>query len=145
MHLYARRTHKILFYPEDGCLLGCSAVYTGMSLSMFQRSVLPPSSGPWVTHTSLYDATAHKTAILIVIAVRSSSHIFTLSQKNVIYRILFKYYLHIFFLFIRRLCFGHYCEGKGKMSSVKSPQASSVSYFPSFSSFSLTRSLTIPS
>jgi hypothetical protein len=29
---------------EDGCLLGCSAVYSGRSLPMFQRSLLPPSS-----------------------------------------------------------------------------------------------------
>jgi hypothetical protein len=31
---------------EDGRLLGCSAVYTGVSLPTFQRSVLPPSSFP---------------------------------------------------------------------------------------------------
>jgi hypothetical protein len=30
---------------EDGCLLGCSSMYTGISLPTFQRSVLPPSSG----------------------------------------------------------------------------------------------------
>jgi hypothetical protein len=30
---------------EDGCLLGCSAVWTGVSLQAFQRSLLPPSSG----------------------------------------------------------------------------------------------------
>jgi hypothetical protein len=30
---------------EDGCLLGCSAVWTGITLPTFQRSVLPPSSG----------------------------------------------------------------------------------------------------
>jgi hypothetical protein len=29
---------------EDGCLLGCSAMKTGMSLPTFQRSVLLPSS-----------------------------------------------------------------------------------------------------
>jgi hypothetical protein len=28
---------------EDGCLLGCSAVWTGMSLPTFRRSVLSPS------------------------------------------------------------------------------------------------------
>jgi hypothetical protein len=36
---FSRRWH------EDGGLLGCSAVYTGMSVPTFQRSVLPPSSG----------------------------------------------------------------------------------------------------
>jgi hypothetical protein len=30
---------------DDGCLLGCSTVYTGISSPTFQRSVLPPSSG----------------------------------------------------------------------------------------------------
>jgi hypothetical protein len=30
---------------EDGCLLGCSAVYSGGSLATFQRYLLPPSSG----------------------------------------------------------------------------------------------------
>jgi hypothetical protein len=32
---------------EDGCLLGCSTMQTGMGLPTFQRSVLPPSSGVW--------------------------------------------------------------------------------------------------
>jgi hypothetical protein len=36
-------SNKMFF--EDGCLLRCSAVWTGMSLPTFQRSVLPPSSG----------------------------------------------------------------------------------------------------
>jgi hypothetical protein len=31
--------------PEDGCLLGCSAEYSGRSLPTFQMSLLPPSSG----------------------------------------------------------------------------------------------------
>jgi hypothetical protein len=30
---------------EDGCLLGCSAVKSGRSISTFQRSLLPLSSG----------------------------------------------------------------------------------------------------
>jgi hypothetical protein len=30
---------------EDGCLLGCSTVYTGISSPTFQRYVLPPPSG----------------------------------------------------------------------------------------------------
>jgi hypothetical protein len=30
---------------EDHCLLGCCAVYSGRSLSTFQRYLLPPSSG----------------------------------------------------------------------------------------------------
>jgi hypothetical protein len=30
---------------EDGCILGCSGMYTGISLPKFQKSVLPPSSG----------------------------------------------------------------------------------------------------
>jgi hypothetical protein len=34
---------------EDGRLLGCSAVKTGRRLLTFQRSVLAPSSGRWVT------------------------------------------------------------------------------------------------
>jgi hypothetical protein len=38
---------------EDGCLLGCIAVYTGISLPTFQRSVLPPSSGRWLVYTAL--------------------------------------------------------------------------------------------
>jgi hypothetical protein len=37
---------------EDGRLLGCSAVQTGVSLSMFRRSLLPPSSGWWVLGSS---------------------------------------------------------------------------------------------
>jgi hypothetical protein len=32
---------------EDGCLLGCCAVYSGRSLPTFQRCLLPPSSGRW--------------------------------------------------------------------------------------------------
>jgi hypothetical protein len=32
---------------EDGCLLGCSAVWTGIKLPVFQRFLLPPSSGRW--------------------------------------------------------------------------------------------------
>jgi hypothetical protein len=37
---------------EDGCVLGCSAVKSGRSLPTFQRSLLPPSSGRWVSrHT----------------------------------------------------------------------------------------------
>jgi hypothetical protein len=31
---------------KDGCRLGCSTVYSGRSLPTFQRSLLPPSSGP---------------------------------------------------------------------------------------------------
>jgi hypothetical protein len=34
---------------EDGCILGCSTVLSGRSLLMFQRSLLPPSSGWWVS------------------------------------------------------------------------------------------------
>jgi hypothetical protein len=30
---------------EDGCRLSCSAVYTVLSIPMFQMSVLPPASG----------------------------------------------------------------------------------------------------
>jgi hypothetical protein len=29
----------------DGCLLDCSAVYSGRRLPAFQRTLLPPSSG----------------------------------------------------------------------------------------------------
>jgi hypothetical protein len=42
---------------EDGCLLGCSAVYSGRSLPTFQRSLLPPS---------LHGAITKKTAIFYV-------------------------------------------------------------------------------
>jgi hypothetical protein len=37
---------------EDGCLLACSTMYTGISLPTFQMSVLPALSGP-VTLTAL--------------------------------------------------------------------------------------------
>jgi hypothetical protein len=33
------------FKHEDGCLLGCNAMQSRRSLPMFQRSLLPPSSG----------------------------------------------------------------------------------------------------
>jgi hypothetical protein len=33
---------------EDSCLLGCSAMETGVSLPKFQRSILPPSSRWWL-------------------------------------------------------------------------------------------------
>jgi hypothetical protein len=39
--------HKANKNYKDGCLLGCSAVWTDFSLSTFQSSVLPPSSGRW--------------------------------------------------------------------------------------------------
>jgi hypothetical protein len=32
---------------QDGCLLGCCAMYSGRISPMFQRCVLPPSSGRW--------------------------------------------------------------------------------------------------
>jgi hypothetical protein len=38
----------VIDQTEDSCLQGCSAVYTGMGLPTFHRSVLPPSSGQWV-------------------------------------------------------------------------------------------------
>jgi hypothetical protein len=36
---------------EDDRLLGCSAVQSGRSLSAFQRSLLPPSSGMLIMHS----------------------------------------------------------------------------------------------
>jgi hypothetical protein len=42
---------------ENGCLLGCSTVYTGMSLPTFRRSVLPPSSGRSETSVNSYQST----------------------------------------------------------------------------------------
>jgi hypothetical protein len=68
--------HVNEMFSEDGCLLGCSAVYSGRSLQTFQRSLLPPSSGRWgrwwrlqaplnrqYTSIRLYGATIQQTAI----------------------------------------------------------------------------------
>jgi hypothetical protein len=44
---------------EDGCLLGCSAVWTGVSLPTFQRSVLPPSSGRWVITSEISETSVN--------------------------------------------------------------------------------------
>jgi hypothetical protein len=56
---------------EYGCRLGCSVVWTGVSLPTFQRSVLPPSSGRKVllkrqwTSTRLHGAITQNSAIFI--------------------------------------------------------------------------------
>jgi hypothetical protein len=71
--------YELLYQPltivtsDDGCLLGSSGVYTGMSLPTFQKSVLPPSSGRCggIPH----GATTQKTAIFALTAVRTSKFI----------------------------------------------------------------------
>jgi hypothetical protein len=43
----------IIIHNTDCCLLGCSPMYTSVSLPLFQMSVLPPSLGQWVSCKSL--------------------------------------------------------------------------------------------
>jgi hypothetical protein len=40
---------------EDGCLVGCWALWTGRILLTFQRCLLPPLSGWWLIHRPLPD------------------------------------------------------------------------------------------
>jgi hypothetical protein len=48
--LAAVKTWSLTYrYYNDGCLLGCSPVYSGRSLPTFQRTLLPPSSGRYST------------------------------------------------------------------------------------------------
>jgi hypothetical protein len=81
---------------EDGCPLDCSAMLTGISLSAFQMSLLPLSTGRWVIFllitliTLMMEAvrtseplvaldqstrgTSQKTAFFILIAARTANH-----------------------------------------------------------------------
>jgi hypothetical protein len=53
---------------EDGSLLGCCIILFGRSLLMFQRCLLSPSSGWWVTHCSDDGGSKHLWSICKLLA-----------------------------------------------------------------------------
>jgi hypothetical protein len=70
-----------IFSDEDGCLLGYCTVQFDRYWPTFQRNLLPPSTGWWQRQyaplkrrsisTRLHGTTSQKTAIFILIAIRT--------------------------------------------------------------------------
>jgi hypothetical protein len=57
---------------EDGCLLGCCAVESGRNWPTFQRCLLPPSSGWWVSRAWKINLTVRSLVVIICPSYLSS-------------------------------------------------------------------------